>query len=156
MTLSKVWTSRMALLCGALFVAAMCPRIASATLGEPEVSIQADGAKLQSSVKMTDQSLYHMHEMTLASGTVVREFVGLDGKVFAVSWRGPYMPNLRQTLGKYFDVMKATPRTRVDRNRVQLQQDDLVVQNGGHMLAFSGRAYLISAIPAGVTVGDLH
>jgi hypothetical protein len=30
------------------------------------------------------------------------------------------------------------------------------VQNGGHMLSFSGRAYLASAIPAGVSVGDLH
>jgi hypothetical protein len=147
---------RTAALCSALLVAAVCPRIASATLGEPEVSVQADSAKLQSSVKMSDQSLYRLHEMTLTTGTVVREFVGLDGKVFAVSWHGPYMPNLRQTLGKYFDTMAAAPRAHADRNHVQIQQGDLVVQNGGHMMSFSGRAYLTSAVPAGVSVGDLH
>jgi hypothetical protein len=147
---------RIATLCSALLVAVFSPRIASATLGEPEVSVQADSAKLQSSVKMTDQSLYRLHEMTLSTGTVVREFVGLDGKVFAVSWHGPYMPNLRQTLGKYFDSMVSAPRGRVDRNHMQIQQGDLVVQNGGHMMAFSGRAYLASAVPAGVSVGDLH
>jgi hypothetical protein len=148
--------ARIAILCGVVFVAALSPRIASATLGEPEVSVQADSAKLQSSVKMTDRSLYHVHEMTLGTGTVVREFAGLDGKVFAVSWHGPYMPNLRQTLGKYFDIMTSAPRGRADRNHLQIQQGDLVVQNGGHMLSFSGRAYLASAIPAGVSVGDLH
>jgi hypothetical protein len=156
MTPLKARKCRIAILCSAVFVAAIGPRIASATLGEPEISVQADSAKLQSSVKMTDQSLYHVHEMTLPSGTVVREFAGLDGKVFAVSWHGPYMPNLRQTLGKYFDVVTTAPRTRADRNHMQIQQGDLVVQNGGHMLSFSGRAYLASAIPAGVTVGDLH
>jgi Protein of unknown function (DUF2844) len=143
-------------LCSAVLISALCPRIASATLGEPEVSVQADSAKLQSSVKMTNQSLFRVHEMTLETGTVVREFAGLDGKVFAVSWHGPYMPNLRQTLGKYFDLMTAAPRAHADRNYVQIHQGDLVVQNGGHMMAFSGRAYLTSAIPAGVTLGDLH
>ena len=147
---------RLAILCSAVCVTALSPRIASATLGEPEVSVQADSVKLQSSVKMTDQSLFRVHEMTLEGGTVVREFVGLDGKVFAVSWHGPYMPNLRQTLGKYFDIMTSAPRAHADHNHMQIQQGDLVVQNGGHMMAFSGRAYLSSAIPTGVSVGDLH
>ena len=148
---------RLATLCTALLVAILAPGIASATLGEPEVSVQADSAKLQSSVKMTNQSLYRVHEMTLNTATVVREFVGLDGNVFAVAWHGPYMPNLRQTLGKYFDTMVSAPRAgRQDRNHVQIQAGDLVVQNGGHMRSFSGRAYLASAIPAGVNMGDLH
>jgi Protein of unknown function (DUF2844) len=145
-----------ALLCSAVLIAAFNPRIASATLGESEVSVQADGAKLQSSVKVSNQSLYRVHEMTLTSGTVVREFAGLDGKIFAVAWHGPYMPNLRQALGKYFDGMGSAPRSRVDHNHVQIQQGDLVVVNGGHMLSFAGRAYLASAIPVGVSVGDLR
>jgi uncharacterized protein DUF2844 len=156
MTSIKARDLRFAILCSAVCVGALSPRIASATLGEPEVSVQADSAKLQSSVKMTDQSLFRVHELTLQGGTVVREFVGLDGKVFAVSWHGPYMPNLRQMLGKYFVIMTSAPRLHPDHNHMQIQQGDLVVQNGGHMLAFSGRAYLASAIPAGVNVGDLH
>jgi len=30
------------------------------------------------------------------------------------------------------------------------------VQAGGHMRALSGRAYLLSAVPSGVDLGDLH
>jgi hypothetical protein len=156
MTPTIVRDFRLSMLCGAVLAGVLSPRIASATLGEPEISVQADSAKLQSSVKMSNQSLYRVHEMTLSSGTVVREFAGLDGKIFAVSWHGPYMPNLRQTLGKYFDTVGAAPRSRSDRNHLQIQQGDLVVANAGHMRAFSGRAYLASAVPAGVSVGDLH
>jgi hypothetical protein len=39
---------------------------------------------------------------------------------------------------------------------LQIQQGDLVVQMSGHMRALFGRAYLASAIPSGVNVGDLH
>jgi hypothetical protein len=94
--------------------------------------------------------------MTLASGTVVREFAGLDGKVFAVAWHGPHVPDLRQTLGKYFDTMQSAPRAHADRNHLHIQQGDLVVQAGGHMRAFSGRAYLASAVPTGVNLGDVR
>jgi hypothetical protein len=31
-----------------------------------------------------------------------------------------------------------------------------VVQSGGHMRAFAGRAYLPQAIPSGVDIGDLR
>jgi Protein of unknown function (DUF2844) len=148
---------RFAAVCGAVLIATLGPRIASATLGEAEVTVQADGAKLQSSTKMSDQSLYRMHEMTLPSGTVVHEFAALDGVVFAVAWHGPQVPNLRQILGRYFDIFVSAPRPgHRDHSHVQVQQGDLVVQSGGHMLAFSGRAYLASAIPTGVSLGDLR
>jgi Protein of unknown function (DUF2844) len=148
---------RVAAMCGAVLIAVLGPQIASATLGEAEVTVQADGAKLQSSIKVSDQSLYRVHELTLPSGTVVREFVALDGNVFAVAWRGPTVPNLRQTLGRYFDTYVSAPKlNHTDHSHVQVHQGDLVVQAGGHMLAFSGRAYLASAVPTGVNVGDLR
>jgi hypothetical protein len=148
---------RIVALCGAMLIAALGPRTASATLGEAEVSVQADGAKLQSSVKVSDQSLYRVHELTMPSGTLVREFVGLDGNVFAVAWRGPTIPNLRQTLGHYFDTFVSAPKLgHTDHSHVMVHQGDLVVQSGGHMLAFSGRAYLASAVPTDVSLGDIH
>ena len=91
------------------------------------------------------------------SGTVIREYAGLDGKVFAVTWHGPFSPNLRQTLGSYFDqYAAAAPAGRQDRNHVQVRTSNLVVQVGGHMRAYSGRAYLPQALPSGVTPGDLQ
>jgi uncharacterized protein DUF2844 len=137
--------------------AALLPCVASATLGEPESSVQADSRQLQGSIKEADHDSYRVHEIQLPSGTLVREFVGLDGRVFAVAWKGPFIPNLRQMLGSYFDAYVAAAKaTHADHRHLQIQQSDLVVQAGGHMRSFSGRAYLPQAIPAGVSLGDLH
>jgi hypothetical protein len=98
-----------------------------------------------------------VHEIQLPSGTVMREFVAPNGSVFAVAWQGPTRPDLRQALGQYFDAFASAPRSKLsDRRHLQIQQGDLVLQSGGHMRALSGRAYLQSAIPSGVNLGDLH
>jgi len=146
-----------ALLC-AVLVAALGPRIAAATLGEPEITVQRDVAQLRASIKTSeDRASYRIHEIQLPGGTLLREFVAPDGNVFAVAWNGPTKPDLRQALGKYFDAFVSAPRPKfADRRHLQIKQGDLVVQGGGHMRAFSGRAYLASAIPSGVNLGDLH
>ncbi len=115
-----------------LLIAALSPRIAAAALGEPETSVQTEVARLHGSITVSQHASYRLHELQLTSGTVVREFAGSDGKVFAVAWSGPTVPNL------------------------QIRQSDLVVQAGGHMRSFSGVAYLPLAVPGGVSVGDLH
>jgi len=87
----------------------------------------------------------------------LREFVGSDGKVFAVAWSGRVVPNLRQAFGRYFDTYVAAAKVRhTGHTHLQIRQNDLVVQSGGHMRAFAGRAYLPQAIPDGVDVGDLR
>jgi hypothetical protein len=90
-------------LSGAILIAGVGPGIASAALGEMEASVTADVAQLKGSIKVTDRTSYRVHEIQLSSGTLVREFAGPDGKVFAIAWKGPTIPNLRQTLGQYFD-----------------------------------------------------
>lgn len=139
-------------------IAGLSPRIASATLGEPEISVQTDVARAHASIKSSqDRTGYRVHEIRLPSGTVMREFVAPSGTVFAVAWQGPTRPDLRQALGQYFDAYATAPRSKLqDRRHVQIQRGDLVVQGGGHMRALSGRAYLLSAIPSGVNIGDLH
>jgi hypothetical protein len=144
------------LACGVL-AAALSPCIAQAGLGQPESTVQADAVQLKGSSKATEHAGYRVQEIQLPSGTLVREFVGSDGKVFAVAWNGPTVPNLRQTLGQYFDnFVTAAQAKHADHHHLQIQQSDLVVQAGGHMRAFSGRAYLPQAVPAGVSIGDLR
>jgi uncharacterized protein DUF2844 len=141
----------------AVLLAALSPCIAAAGLGEAEASVQSDAAQLRGSIKLTEHASYRLHEIQLPSGTLVREFVGSDGKVFAVAWNGPTVPNLRQTLGQYFDNYVAAAKAKhAGHHHLQIQQSDLVVQASGHMRAFSGRAYLPQAVPAGVSIGDLH
>jgi hypothetical protein len=138
--------------------AALLPHVASATLGQPEITIQTDVAQARAALKSSeDRTAYRVHEIQLPSGTVMREFVAPNGTVFAVAWQGPTRPDLRQVLGQYFDAFASAPRTKLtDRRHLQIQQGDLVLQSGGHMRALSGRAYLQSAIPSGVNLGDLH
>ncbi len=149
---------RVGALCGVMFAAALGPGMARATLGEPEATVQADVAQLQGSIKATSEhENFRVHEIQMPSGTLLREYVSLDGNVFAVAWNGPYMPNLRQALGRYFDsFVTGATLNHLDRNHLQINQPDLVVQARGHMRAFSGRAYLPTALPSGFNLGDLQ
>jgi hypothetical protein len=142
----------------AVLAAALSPCIADAGLGQPESTVQADAVQFKGSIKATEHAGYRVQEIQLPSGTLVREYVGADGMVFAVAWNGPTVPNLRQTLGQYFDKFVAAAQAKHgDHHHLQIQQSDLVMQASGHMRgAFSGRAYLPQAVPAGVSIGDLR
>jgi hypothetical protein len=145
------------LVASGVLIAALTPCIAAAALGEPEASVQTDALQLRGSIHVTEHSGFRLHEIQLPSGTLVREFVGADGKVFAVAWRGPAAPNLRQMLGRYFEPFAAAAGThRTDHSHLQIQTGDLVVQAGGHMRAMAGRAYLPQGVPNGVDLGELH
>ena len=136
---------------------ALSPCIAAAALGEPETSVPTDVKQMRGSLKLSVHASYRQHEIRLPSGTLVREFAGPDGKVFAVAWNGPTVPNLRQTLGRYFDAFASAAKDKhAGRNRIQIRQSELVVQSSGHMRAFVGRAYLPLQIPSGVELGDLR
>jgi hypothetical protein len=140
------------------FAAALCPYVASATLGEPEASVQTDVAKFNASIKVSEHASYRLHEIQLPSGSLLKEFVGADGNVFAVVWSGPRVPDLRQAMGRYFDefATAAAKTAHPDHNHLQIQQSDLVVQSSGHMRALSGRAYLPQAIPNGLSLGEIR
>ena len=136
--------------------AALVPCVAAAALGEPETSVTSDVAELRGSIRTAERASYRVHEIRLPSGTLVREFTAPGGNVFAVSWRGPVVPILRQTLGRYFDSYAAAAKAHHSRHRqVQIHRSDLVVQVAGHMRAFSGVAYLPPVVPYGVHMGDL-
>src|ERR1700722_7490042 len=144
-------------LAGATLSAVLIPCIAGAALGEPEASVQADGAMFHGSIKTTEHASYRLHEIQLPSGTTLREFAGSDGKVFAVAWTGPNIPNLRQTFGRYYDTFVAAAKIKHSgHTHLQIQQTGLVVQSIGHMRAFVGRAYLPEAVPSGVDLGELR
>ncbi len=142
---------------GALVTGALWCSVAGATLGEPETSISAETQLNRASLKDSDYGSYRVHEMQLPSGTVLREYAGLDGKVFAVAWNGPFVPNLRQTLGGYFAEFAAQAGdAHGTRKHLEVHQPDLVVESAGHMRAHHGLAYLPQSLPSGVTPGDLR
>jgi hypothetical protein len=131
-----------------------------ASLGGDAVSIQADQIHMQGTRTANAAQSYTVHEIQAASGTVVREYLSPEGKVFAVAWHGPWMPDLRQLLGSYFEQYRAAVQSpsgaRVARKPVTIDQPGLAVQIGGHIRAFSGRAYLPELLPTGVRAEDIQ
>ena len=99
-----------------------------------------------------------MHELRSPTGVVVREFAGPSGKVFAVTWHGPWPPDLQHLLGAYYEQFQQamqSPTRRVAHGPLFMQQGALVVELGGHMRDFVGRAYLSDQLPAGIRVEEI-
>jgi hypothetical protein len=88
----------------------------------------------------------------------VRQYLSANGIVFAVTWSGPFKPDLRQLLGPHFDTMIArqsgTPHA--GHPFTHLHENKLVIESRGHPRSFRGRAYLPDAIPAGVSPQDIQ
>ena len=143
----SLWKVSLAL--AALLVASLP---AAAELGGNVATIQADQQHMKGTRRVTANAAYSIHEIAAPTGTRVREFVSPAGTVFGVAWQGPFVPDLHQLLGSYFDqYAQAIQNKRVKRAPVMIQQNGLVVQAGGHMRSFSGKAYLPQAMPQGVT-----
>lgn len=96
-------------------------------------------------------TVYTVSQSKLDSGTVVREYSDAGGKVFAVSWRGPTLPDLRTLLGEKFTAMTnaAGARAKAGHSQLALERPDVVVVSNGHMRAFTGQAWIPTALPAG-------
>jgi hypothetical protein len=131
---------------------------AFAALGGDATTVDADVAKMKAQVVATPVSGYTVNQMTLPSGTVVNEYVSADGKVFAVTWKGPFTPNLQQALGTYFTAFTAAASVPHGANHhsLSIQQSDFVMQTSGHMRAWRGEAYVPSLLPANFSLDDLQ
>lgn len=142
-------------------IVVLCSAVgAKAELGGTAASIQNDQARLQGSRRMIAAQSYSLHEIQAVSGTVVREYVSPQGTVFAVTWHGPWMPDIRQLLGIYFEQYRAAAQSQnvghFARRPVTVNQPGLVVQVGGHVRAFSGMAYVPGMVPSGVRIEDIQ
>ena len=137
----------------------LCIPPAFATLGEDVSTVRADQARIQATETIRQKSAYSIHELQSPSGMAVREYASPSGKVFAVAWHGPSMPNLKQLLGSHFQEYQQALQTqgqRVRRGPVLVQLPDLVVELGGHMRDFRGRAYLPDQMPSGVRAEEIR
>ena len=109
------------------------------------------GARSLAAAGADSTAVYTVSQSTLDSGTVVREYVNSDGTVFAVSWSGPALPDLRTLLGDKFAVLTgaAAQRPKAGHSQLALERPDVVIVSGGHMRAYAGHAWIPGALPAG-------
>jgi hypothetical protein len=131
---------------------------ALAELGGSAETVSRDRAQFKATERVTQASTHAVHEMQLASGARVREYVSTSGVVFAVAWQSPMRPDLKQLLGSHFGEYAQAVQTSHPRRRgpVIVRSARLVVESGGHMRGFVGHAYIPSLMPEGVTANDLQ
>jgi hypothetical protein len=151
--------ARSAWLAGIAFLLAL-PIAASAELGGDFTSVLADQAHMKATLKTTPAAAFTVHEIQAPSGTVAREYVSPAGKVFAVAWRGPFLPDLHQILGASFTTftqsVQAQKMQRSGHGPVLVKQDALVVKSLGHARNYFGKAYLPELMPDGVQDKDIR
>ena len=133
---------------------------AFATLGGDVSSVELDRARMNATVTITEANGYSVHEIKDSHGSIVREYVSSDGRVFGIAWQGPFFPDMRQLLGTYFQQYLAGVKAQHDagpgRRPLNIQQPSLVVYNAGHMRSFHGRAYDPGLLPEGITASAIR
>lgn len=134
------------------------PRPSFATLGGDLTSVQRDQSHLKASLRVSPSNGYTVHELTVASGTAIREYATAGGQVFGVAWQGPWRPDLRQLLGEYFaDYQQAARTKRTGRNGpLSSSSSRVVIETSGHQRAFYGRAYVPALVPSGIDPAEIQ
>jgi hypothetical protein len=140
---------------GIFLAAALTGAPAHATLGGDADSVVENQHELHAAHAVEKLDAGERHRLKLASGMIIHEYLSA-GRVYAVTWRGSRMPDLRQLLGPYFEQLEQhRVRRRGSHHASQSTGDDLVVQSSGHGHSFAGRAWVPSLVPAGVDVAKL-
>ena len=133
-----------------------CPALAA--LGGDLTSVDADRAHLKAtSLEVKPSEAYQVHPIQAPGGTIISEYVSSTGRVFAVSWHGPFIPEMQQILGSYFQQYSAAlgAKRPYGRRPLNIQEPGLVVQTGGHMGAYFGRAYLPEMLPSDLKADEI-
>ena len=140
-----------------VFAVAAAPR-AEAGLGGDVASVAHDHAAIGSTHTLTSTAHYDRYDGMTADGAKLSEFVDRSGKVFAVNWSGPRSADLKSLLGPTYSArLTAAARAHPGNHHVLTINDpDLVVSLVRLQRGWLGSAHLPGAIPAGVTLGELH
>jgi hypothetical protein len=138
----------------ALTIGASAPALAA--LGGDVASVLVDRDQAHGTLQITANGSYSVHEITTSFGTV-REYLTPAGKVFGVSWKGQFMPDLRHLFGAYYaQYEKAAAAPHMGGHRhLSVELPTLVVHSNGRMRAFYGRAWVPDLIPQSVSADDI-
>lgn len=144
----------------ALLLAALgCAAPAWAGLGGDVASIEADRTALKGALTTASSGAYEVRTIATAGGGLVREYLRGDGTVFAVSWRGPTIPDLRVLLGTYYPryAQGAAAASHAGGHRhFAVRQPGLIVESSGRLRAFRGRAWDPQLLPQNFSAADIN
>jgi hypothetical protein len=134
---------------------------AQGSLGGDAASVEADRLHMKAQRPVLAQpsptGTYSVSETVLPSGTRVRQYVSGAGVVFAVTWSGPFLPDLRQLLGPHFDtlVTQQSKQSMAGHHVFGVREPGLVIESSGRPRNFVGRAYLPGSLPPGLSAEEI-
>jgi hypothetical protein len=128
--------------------------LACAKLGGDLASVQSDTQAFAATTRQSALTGAIVHTQTLPNALVIRQYVDATGVVFAVGWEGPVLPDFQRLLGAHYSSYVDAARQQM--RGVSVQGPALVIESGGMMRAFSGRAYLPALLPRSLTVQDIR
>ncbi|HAT30778.1 MAG TPA: hypothetical protein DCW29_07985 [Janthinobacterium sp.] len=131
---------------------------AHAALGGAPSDFGVAKTGLKARVLAAASGAYKVSDSVLANGTTVREYIKGDGQVFAVSWKGPFLPDLRTLLGEHFTTLTtaAAQTPKAGHSQLVVTRPQVVIESGGHMRAFVGRAWIPTDFPPGFSAADIQ
>ncbi|KAA1015914.1 DUF2844 domain-containing protein [Paraburkholderia panacisoli] len=97
--------------------------------------------------------------LTDAGNTTINEYATSTGRIVGYAWEGPTMPDLDALLGKYaasYRTGAAASARDGNLHASRIARPDVIVESGGPMRGYLGRAWLPGALPPGVTADDLQ
>ena len=147
------WRAGAALTLGLLLAGA-----ARAGLGERVESVAQDHATLRGvALRVTPMANYQLHEITSEHGGRVREYVSPDGQVFATTWSGPAMPDLKVVLAGHYPEYMANAQARRGSHHVfSMSTDRMVLRVVKLPRGIAGSARVPALVPPGVAVEDIR
>ena len=147
----------LALFCS--IVIAACQSVpALASLGGDTTSVESDRATMKGALQVTSGIDYSIHEIQTPAGIVVHEYLSPQGKVFAVSWRGPGLPDLAQLLGSY-SAQLAQAQTRnphYNHHHLRIETPEVVMQSDAYLRTRFGRAWVPALLSHGLSVSQIQ
>ncbi|WP_342616539.1 DUF2844 domain-containing protein [Rhodoferax sp. GW822-FHT02A01] len=125
-----------------------------AALGGNLASVQSDQQAFAATNAQTSLAGGTLYTQTLPNSLIIRQYVDAAGNVYAVAWEGPVLPDFQRLLGaSYPSYQQAVLQ---QQRGVRLQTPSLVIESGGMMRSFMGRAFLPAQLPAALSAQSIH
>jgi hypothetical protein len=129
---------------------------ALAGLGGDATSVESDRVSMKGALRVTPGVDYDVHEIQTPTGTVIHEYVSAQGKVFAVSWHGPGLPDLASLLGSYAaELAQTQPSTHYNHHHLRLATPAVVLESDAYQRSRSGRAWVPALFPQSFALKDI-
>ena len=128
-------------------------------LGGDRLSIDSDKRTLKAvEKKVTEHPTYTVVELE-SGGTVIREYLSIDGKIFALAWKGLAHPDLTVLLGQHASEYQRRHRIKegqLGRRHHAMVSEHFVVERSGRLRNRQGRAYLPKELPTELQINDIQ